>query len=233
VTTTDYATILWTGGYDSTALVLKAIREEREFETLSFALGNNEGQAKREQEARDRMRSYITSVIPDSKWRGAKTLQVPSMSICCRGGCPQPVIWIALGLIESVGGILEIGWVKGDDVWHYKTEIQRVFASASSVMRDDKCKLSIPFEWSNKSNLLDEYFWHYQKLDPLYLLSMVSTTETGECWMTGTCHKSEDMRRLWVEAKKREANAGVTNALLKCEVNTVGIKELVPSPDLM
>lgn len=195
-------TILWTGGFDSTALVIRAITAGETFSTISFSLGNNTEQAASEKVARSAIREMLNS-LPRCDWRSKIELELPCFSLGRDLQCPQPVLWAILPLLMDIGNEIEVGWVRGDDVWHFKHELWATFTNASGIIRSDSPKLTAPFEWDTKEDLLAVY--DKLPVDPLLLMSRLSVSERGESWVTSSCNKSVEMRKLWDLMKTRVA----------------------------
>ncbi len=199
-------TILWTGGFDSTALVLNALNEKEKFSTLSIAIGNNPDQAESEKRARSRIQKYLRLEYPDSAWYDHVEHKFPTIDKNHTVSYVQPIIWLTLPMLTASEGIVEIGWVRGDDVWHHKHDVQTVFDAAVRLTRSDgvsghsKLTLGMPLEWATKNELLGFY---ERVTNPLALMSMLSVNECGDDWMTAKCPKSQVMRDLWDEMFQR------------------------------
>lgn len=85
----------------------------------------------------------------------AREQDVPMMTKTSFLGIIQPVLWVTLAAI-SVDDEIEFGYVKHDDVWHYKHQVQELLDTLNRFKNPNRRNppFSFPFEWETKEDLL-------------------------------------------------------------------------------
>jgi len=154
--------IVWSGGFDSTALVLKACKEGIDFDTVYFDLGNNPVKSKLEQSARNKISNFLQEQY--SYWKD----EIIEINKIDRGhlSYPQPFFWIT-SLVSQVQlnkyKEIWLGYVSGDGITALKTEFIVAFKNLALIsqcgMVDEKNipDLVFPFLFSEKKELLRLY----------------------------------------------------------------------------
>ena len=208
--------IMWSGGYDSTALILKAIQENKYFSTLAITLENNECQVKAEKFARKVLREYITSYLPEHRWNEHIERQLYGPVNAKNVALPQAVMWVGAAVAYCSANKIQLGYVKGDCFWHFKTEALRLADSHYFDPTQPKLELEFPFEWMEK----EELFPYYNALPGC--LQYLSVCEDGAPWLTDPSSKAKYMRRLIKQYRRvRTAFACVGEDAPKDKTSTV------------
>lgn len=165
--------LLWSGGLDSTALLLRLCKSDgtqgNPVRTLSIMHNMVVASA-----AESMMRHKIVAKL---KRRGyhIKPTEVRIDGATGYNGkhLGQPVIWLPLGVNAlDQKEDLYLAYVRGDDIWHYKGELVHAFNYLMAICGKDGA-LRYPLEWENKTDLAKE-------LRDEHLLSMVWYCETPE-----------------------------------------------------
>ena len=141
--------ITWSGGCDSTFLLLKYLMEGKNVRTLSVT-HDQVPQSNHEKEARIRIRNALMK-------RGLNfshhemTISGDGITLeCGQGGMHQPAIWLsaAIGHLQDKED-LHLGYVKEDDFWHYRQWYWDAFQNLK-VICNKSGTLVFPLEWTEK-----------------------------------------------------------------------------------
>lgn len=151
--------VLWSGGLDSTAILLYFLKENIPFETLYISLENNEKKVKEELLARRKilkaLQDYYGVKITD------RTINVPSVKFK-KNLAVQPILWL-FGMVqcthENIKNIC-LGYVRKDDFWYIKHSFERAYYHLNCLDIDGRNfpSLYYPFEWYDREDLVDKYY---------------------------------------------------------------------------
>ena len=156
--------VVWSGGCDSTAALIWALRAKNaQIRTISFThfqLGANSEQKK----ARAKIKKKL-----QKKYGTFESLECSLGDVTIHTeGLIQPLMWVTSACMALLADEdLMVGWVKSDDVWHYKTEMHTLFQTCQTLL-EKKGKLLCPCEWYDKfvilealeeEKLLTDVFW--------------------------------------------------------------------------
>lgn len=156
--------VVWSGGCDSTAALIWALRAKNaQIRTISFS-HHQLGAMPEQKRARAKIKKKL-----QKKYGTFESLECSLGDvIILTEGLIQPLMWITSSCMAlSADEDLMVGWVKADDVWHYKTEIHMLFQTLQGLL-EKKGKLLCPCEWYDKSiifevlkeeKLLTDVFW--------------------------------------------------------------------------
>ncbi len=147
------ALVLWSGGCDSTLVLYDLLRNNT---PAVRALGISHPQIANSDMGK-RSRELLTK---DLKARGLGAFERLELSLQCsgdadaNGGIIQPLFWLSLAapyLKDKED--LYAGWIRGDDVWHHKEDVQGVFGWSQKMMNKTG-SLCTPLEWFAKEDVL-------------------------------------------------------------------------------
>jgi len=187
--------IVWSGGFDSTALIIKALQENEPFDIIYIKLENNDIKNKIELNTRNKIKKLLSPFMDNVSDAIPITLILKSYPYL-----PQPMSWV-FGISIYIADILrhknrmfdyseiEMGYIKNDDFWHISNQFKNSYYSLLSMDLIDKKdipKLSFPIEWYKKEDL---YYNFYSKND-LYKNVMN---------LTWTCEKPKLVKKFYVE----------------------------------
>jgi hypothetical protein len=160
--------IVWSGGYDSTALLIsEGFQKNEKFDTCYCALPNNEEQQEREMKARIKILSTLKERYPKHKHCDDYLFEyVCILRHKSNGGVslPQPYVWattLAWNINVDIHHNVYMGYVTGDCFWHIKHEFEQVVKWSLRLLNTDpknKINLIYPFEWYNKKFLSDQIY---------------------------------------------------------------------------
>lgn len=188
-------TVIWSGGFDSTAVIIKYLEEGREVRVVSVSLSNNPNQARAEKDARRNITKLLSDEFPN-KLIPSEDIVWPEVT-CSIGGLSQPPIWLYVAAMHASTTEVAFGWVKeADDIWHYRECIFRL-PSAIDAFTGKTTTILIPFEWITKKELIDYY------VKRPHVFHQISTSELGMPWSLGNDEKCKEMQELAELLKKR------------------------------
>ena len=201
--------VLWSGGLDSTAILLYYLKEKIPFETVYINLDNNRVKAKEEKKARKKilkaLENYYAVKITDHE------VKFSSINFSHKHTLAQPLIWM-FGLLQVIHENIDtvnLGYVEGDCFWHIKHNFERAFWHLKRVM-DNKFKkfptLHYPFEWFGKKDLVD---YHYSDEIGKYVFGMLWVCEdvmedSSQCGKCTPCTRFKEIDKYF--KKKRGRN---------------------------
>ncbi len=150
------ALVCWSGGLDSTLLLHDLLREQKLSEpvrTLSIH-HSNVGAWEEQKLARDRLKKHFEKLGHKLSCLEVEVKSSDGMFVQGEG-IRQAVIWLTLGAqYLNNGEGLYLGYIKGDDFWHYHSWANQLF-TASCALMGKECKLELPLEWVDKSHVID------------------------------------------------------------------------------
>ena len=158
--------IVWSGGFDSTALIIKAIQECEMFDVMYIKMENNEIKSRIELYTRTKIKEMLSPFIDNTN-----DIMPVSLSIFNTPMLSQPVVW-SFGLSLYLAHFLtnqrifdysqvEMGYIKGDCFWHISEQFKNTYYSLLSMSQLDKeniPKLVYPFEWDTKQDLYNRIY---------------------------------------------------------------------------
>jgi hypothetical protein len=160
------AVLLWSGGCDSTLLLADMLKAKKggkpgEFVTLddndhvrAFSVVNSQ-QAGYAQNLKARQRLAPTLKRRFGEFVHAEMrVRHKGLFIDSNGGMPQPMMWLlhAVQILDSSED-LYVGYIKGDEVWHYRAQLELAFQYVQQFTHRTG-KLRMPLEWVSKAEVL-------------------------------------------------------------------------------
>lgn len=157
--------ICWSGGLDSTMVLLKYLRDGvKEISTIYVELTNNSNKSKMELKARARIRDSLekefNAVIDDT------CIKVGDISLPWGASLMiQPLLW-SFGMLVKLSDkkkefkTLSFGYIREDDFWHIRKEFESIIKlglcfTDPNFMLD--CEFQYPLEWFSKQEVWDMY----------------------------------------------------------------------------
>lgn len=153
--------ILWSGGCDSTLLLFEeSARALAAGEAMPRAISITYNQIP----AAEQHRTARRRILQELARRGLKIdhtefelqrhgeLQVDTS----HGGLAQPILWLGIAqAFLAVEEDLMLGYIRSDDIWHYKTPLLQAFEATQAVLKKTG-KLQLPLEWLAKDAILKD-----------------------------------------------------------------------------
>ena len=200
----DSSTVLipWTGGYDSTALLLKALSEGRRVYVPYVDITNNESNCASEKTARARIHKYLTSI---DLWRGDMPKIVAQVTnwVFSNGTSYQYPKWIIYACADLPDDVKEIwiGYTKSDRTADgFNLDHHCHLIPAISAMTTLTChktvEIKFPFYDVDKVDMLK----YYIPLNVRKVFEMLANCTEGLSYESGCrcnkCMKLETLRTI-------------------------------------
>lgn len=178
--------VLWSGGLDSTALVIDLLYKG-DIDVMYVDLDNNKILQRHEKKAIKKLKRIIEDANPPGEIINEHSFGYdyiePSKSVYA-----QPALWItAAAFIADVRHhtSVNIAYIKHDDAWHYKTEIINTYNAMNVLICDgNTVPLEFLFEWSTKQNIVDnlkDFVYYKQIMQTIRYCEANSKEQCGKC----------------------------------------------------
>lgn len=194
--------VLWSGGCDSTLMlhdlalanhahsqVKPRLAGDKVLEApysspvraISFSCHQIEGGGAASKKARTKIIGVLRKKgLTIDHTEVAVSYQGDAQMLCGNGGCAQAPIWLVYAqLFLEVDEDLYLGYIRGDDIWHHKSELHWVFQYCQSVIGKTG-KLYTPLEWDRKCDV-QKRLAEIELLDLCWYCEMKSDKPCGEC----------------------------------------------------
>lgn len=146
--------IPWSGGCDSTLLVVEAVCARHRVRTIGF----NTSQilpSSRQQAARKILHTKLQGRF--GLWTHDEIdIETSDTANFAKGdrGNPQALLWIMMSLMYArKSDLVAIAWIENDTVWANIGDIKKLFTLYTNVL-DTKASLYLPFEYCSKVEVL-------------------------------------------------------------------------------
>lgn len=199
--------ILWSGGCDSTWLLFEEAAKLPKGQPLRVLSVNHQNVRCSRIAAR---RKKIADFLWRSFWVPLEHIEV---TVSATGGQPefegglaQPQMWLAASVSYlKQDEDLMLGYIRGDDIWHYRSELLAAFASLQALGWKTG-KLLFPLEWSSKMDVL-KYLANVERggRDLLSLCWYCEMRTSGE--PCGDCPACRTHRMAMTELQYQKAKA--------------------------
>ncbi|MCK5020091.1 MAG: hypothetical protein KAS32_23760 [Candidatus Peribacteraceae bacterium] len=192
--------VSWSGGVDSTAILIDLFSKKIPFETIYVKLPNNDIQQEYELRARKKLLKKLTKLFGNYHIKDHIITFVGMLAPANKISSPQPYVWatsIAFDIDLTKYSEIIFGYIKEDDFWHTKIKFESLLKSAYELLYLGKIipKISYPLEWVSKAEVISNY---YEYDDDVYkLLKFASYCENiKNNSICGECKKCKDMKQL-------------------------------------
>lgn len=157
--------LFWSGGADSTFLLLALLIKGYCVLTIFVEIENNVEKNRREQEARDKIEMVIRMQFPQltSFWHlrhaPEQSFKVPG---CPRQSISQALYWLVATQSETrFSNDYCIGYVNGDDAIYYIPQMQKIIEAFNGMAEPEKqVTVSYPLVRLKKK-------WYWDSIDPM------------------------------------------------------------------
>lgn len=157
--------LLWSGGYDSTLLLIEALRLGYNVKTLYIEMENNKLKSKREIYKRhilkNKLEQKFSRVIEDL---GSKQYLIyKEMN---NYSYFQPFVWLTHSLLNnSITDYICLGYLKTSDFWHIHNYWKESFYSLQKCLLTKNSKIIeplFPLEWITKYECREYFKYYYE-----------------------------------------------------------------------
>lgn len=177
------ALVVWSGGRDSTLTLLKLLETTtKNIRTISFTNKQIENSTvegiyrKALKEKLQKIRDFnsVEVELTDDGW-----------GMIRNGGVIQPLIWLNLAILYlRPQEDLYMSYVRGDDFWGDKQNINQIFSISSKMIGKEHSKIVYPLEFYDKGDV----FLELHKYSLLHLTHYCQTSVLGAC---DDCHSCQ------------------------------------------
>jgi len=143
--------VLWSGGYDSTALLHALACQYPDKQIYAVSVITYTGSRKTDNECRKKLKE---------KFKMFKNIEYKSIVIKpfmgSGAGLGQACLWLtALGnLVFGSDRAICFGYIREDDIWHYMKNFRAVFNNLKVVAMAENVSLCFPLEWRTKAEVI-------------------------------------------------------------------------------
>lgn len=147
--------IPWSGGCDSTLLVVEAVRANHRVRTIGFN-STQVSSSSRQQAARKILHTKLQGRFgiwghDEIDIETSKTANFSKGSL----GNPQALWWTMLSVMYvRASDLVSIAWIENDTVWGQITEIQKVFQTGVKILDFPNVSLYLPYQFCSKVEIL-------------------------------------------------------------------------------
>jgi len=154
--------IPWSGGLDSTALVISAYSHNIPFDTCFFKINNNVQLQIEELKARKKILKYLKKQHSMQPHISDVISNINAINVPSDAQLLLPALLIATLLMTvnlKLYSEIQFGYIKGDDFWHVKEHFEKMFYSGFKMTRSAEIpKITYPFEWHKKDQIKRDYY---------------------------------------------------------------------------
>ena len=180
--------LLWSGGYDSTLILIEALRQGYSIETLYIDFENNFLKSKRELYKRavikNKLEDKFSNIIKDKIVN-----QTPIIKLV--GTYFQPAVWLTQSLLNISNdkiNYISLGYIRSSDFWHIHADWLTAFNSLQKcLMRSNIIEPLFPLEWLNKKGILSYFKYYYKEIYDLCHTCEMPIMSKGRIVDCGKC----------------------------------------------
>jgi len=153
--------IIWSGGYDSTALVLDCYERAERFDLLSIDIINNKNKVICETKAQNKI---LSTLKPNKLLRNHYRWECGNISNSGDWRLSQPVIWLTavMMFLRKEHYQIKFGYYKGADPLNGTDILYTTFNEMFKLCRFDfkRPEISIPFLLSDKETIFRDWYFN-------------------------------------------------------------------------
>ena len=153
--------LLWSGGFDSTAILLDMVANPDKFQSVRLVSATvNSANLEEDKLAREKILKIL-----DIEHNGRFLVYNNDLDGLHIDGAGQSFVWafLAAGCARKFGDEVELcfGYIRGDDLWHYKHEFETAVRAMIDLKRSPdpgpKVNFYYPYEWATKKEIVCRY----------------------------------------------------------------------------
>ena len=149
--------LLWSGGIDSTVLLYKFMVENPDTDIYTYSVKHcqiHQGQQYMENLARKRFLKWVGK-------KKSKYVHHTQIELCengsqlAYGGAGQSTLWFSVFLLYiNNNSIIHTGYIRGDDFWFHKNDINDLVNAYCRLKEYDNIKLEFDLQFFRKSDII-------------------------------------------------------------------------------
>ena len=216
--------VVWSGGADSTKLLDDWSRYGSEHSpihavTMLHSYVGYDGQAKKEKEAREKIKEYLKSkgrhvIYHEIDIKVSE--EVHKISFDRSHGLHQASIWLG-NLLPFCGSEsrLAFGYVQGDDFWHYSQSVAKVLEGLKEIT-GALVTIEYPLEWETKADILK--YLYREGLEKMVWWCETPKEDGDKCGECSSCKRHDTAMYELRRDKFLDVNDRMIKPLLNLEV---------------
>lgn len=193
--------LFWSGGFDSTAVLLHLLKT-RDVSTTLVICGCNLTNAPCQSEDLE-ARKAIADILQLTKLVNVQYTEASVTIDAPIGLGGQAQVWAYLAssaVLESVDNILTMGYIKHDDFWHFRPWFENAVTNLIQCSSDNvSITYHYPFEWFEKRALVHHYFDH-----PDVFGKISWAGDNGECKLKEKAEIQNVLQNYWAHNPSAE-----------------------------
>ncbi len=154
--------LLWSGGFDSTAILLSILSNPEQFQNVRIIGCGLKNTFNYEQDKTARQK--IAEILKKSHSNFSYVEQELDLNCLCSTQMP---VWACLSAINvsplDTDTTMLYGYIRGDDFWHYRHEFETAVKAVVASYSSTKLTFGYPLEWKYKKELVSWYI-HYPEV---------------------------------------------------------------------
>lgn len=177
--------VIWSGGCDSTALLHNLACKFPDKTITAYSTISYTGSRRTDRKCRERLKKkFEEEGITNINY---KTVVCQVEQFSQGSGLAQPCVWLSVlpGVLCGQAQLVCFGYIRGDDIWHYKESFKKIFDGMKELLHTD-AELCFPLEWKDKQDIL-------QYLDDHNLLDLCNCCEYADTYENG-CGSCKDCK---------------------------------------
>lgn len=145
--------VVWSGGMDSTALLYCLAHKYPETAITALSVNGYTGSRDTDKKCREQLKKRFKKENLNIEY-----VEVDYNLRYCgiqNGGIGQPLVWLAAisSAVVGMNNKVCFGYIRGDDIWHYKEYFKNVFYNMRKFVNSD-AELSFPLEFITKEDII-------------------------------------------------------------------------------
>ena len=200
--------VLWSGGLDSTAIILHYLKKNIPFETVYMNLENNSDKVREEKRTRKKIMKALEHHYKVKITDYEIKLATPNFKYD-KPLAAQPLLWM-FGIMQSIHGKYDnvnLGYLREDCFWHIKHNFEEAYWHLKRVLDNNFEKLPLlhyPLEWHTKNGVIDQYYSDEigKYIFPMIWVCEHVTEPSIQCGKCAPCERFKDVKK-YFKRKKR------------------------------
>ena len=162
--------LLWSGGFDSTAILLDMVAKPAQYPTVRVVSCELKNAANHAEDAK--AKKAIIEILKLDKNLRFELIESTDFNIVAQGGGQAPIwaLLTAMNVSSRDASTVELcyGYIRGDDFWHFRPEFESAARSIAKIAAPEiNVKFTYPLEWLTKKEFTSWYMNYPDVFDHL------------------------------------------------------------------
>jgi len=161
--TSQHLIIVWSGGFDSTAVLLSAGADAATFDKITVISGDlanaNPDCSEQDRTARKNITETLHTIKPFDRYNFTTATEINISEVGEGSGQSETWAFMASEAVSSEDTYTEIrfGYIRHDDFWHFRPNFENAIYNLCEMTGKHKPTIYYPYEWSLKRDILPIY----------------------------------------------------------------------------